>query len=232
MKAFLMAAGMGTRLKPLTDNIPKCLVPINGKPLLAWWLDLLEKHNVDEVLINLHYLPGLVENFVKTYKTRIKINLVYEKELKGSAGTLLANKEFVKGEKCFYILNADNLTSINLLEFLAEFEKSNHQFGMVLFRSDNPKSCGIAELNETRTIIDFEEKPINPKSNLANAGIYLASPEILGLIPIKNVADIGFDLLPKLVYKMFGYETKEFFIDIGTFKNLETAEKNWKFNKT
>lgn len=232
MKAFLMAAGMGTRLKPLTDNIPKCLVPINGKPLLAWWIDLLEKHNVDEVLINLHYLPELVENFVKTYKTRVKINLVYEKELRGSAGTLLTNKEFVKDEKCFYILYADNLTSINLLEFLAEFEKSNHPFGMVLFRSDNPESCGIAELNNTKTIIGFEEKPKNPKSNLANAGIYLASPEILDLIPIKDVADIGFDLLPKLVNKMFGYETKEFFIDIGTFKNLEIAENNWKLNKT
>jgi mannose-1-phosphate guanylyltransferase len=232
MKAFLMAAGMGTRLKPLTDNIPKCLVPINGKPLLAWWFDLLEKHNVDEVLINLHYLPILVENFVKTYPTKVKINFVYEKELKGSAGTLLTNKEFVKDEKCFYILYADNLTNINLQEFLAEFEKSNHQFGMALFRSDNPESCGIVELNETRTIINFEEKPKNPKSNLANAGIYLASPEILELIPIKNVADIGFDLLPKLVNKMFGYETKEFFIDIGTYKNLETAEKNWKLNKT
>jgi mannose-1-phosphate guanylyltransferase len=222
---------MGIRLKPLTDNMPKCLVPINGKPLLAWWIDLLKKHNVDEVLINLHHFPKMVEDFVRTYKSNVRIKFFYEEKLLGSAGTLISNKEFIKDEKCFYILYADNLTNINLSGFLAAFENSVHDFGMALFRSDNPESCGVVKLDKNNTIIDFEEKPKKPKSNLVNAGVYIAKPCILDFIPQKPVADIGFDLLPKLINKMVGYETKDFLIDIGTFKNLEIAENKWKFYK-
>lgn len=229
MKAFLLAAGLGTRLKPLTDHIPKCLVPINGKPLLAWWLDLLEKHKVDEVLINLHYLPNLVKEFVTSYKSKVKIKLFYEKELLGSAGTLKSNKDFIKNEEFFYILYADNLTNIDLTKFSKDFKNSNQIFGMVLFRSANPESCGIAELDQNNTIIEFEEKPKNPQSNLANGGVYISKPGVLDLIPNKSITDIGFDLLPKLINKMYGYETNDFLIDIGSYKNLEFAEKNWKF---
>lgn len=227
MKAFLLAAGLGTRLKPLTDSIPKCLVPIMGRPLLAWWLDLFERHNIDEVLINLHYLPHTVEEFVRSYKSKVKVNLFYEKELLGSAGTLLRNKDFVKDEKFFYIMYADNLTNIDLIKFLKDFENSRQNFGMVLFRSANPESCGIVELDQNNIIIDFEEKPQKPKSNLANGGIYIARPRVLELIPTKSPTDIGFDLLPKLINKMYGYETNDFLIDIGSYKNLEIAEKCW-----
>ncbi len=198
-----------------------------GRPLLAWWLDLFERHNIDEVLINLHYLPHTVEEFVRSYKSKVKVNLFYEKELLGSAGTLLRNKDFVKDEKFFYIMYADNLTNIDLIKFLKDFENSRQNFGMVLFRSANPESCGIVELDQNNIIIDFEEKPQKPKSNLANGGIYIARPRVLELIPTKSPTDIGFDLLPKLINKMYGYETNDFLIDIGSYKNLEIAEKCW-----
>lgn len=227
MKAFLLSAGFGTRLKPLTDEIPKCLVPIKGKPLLEWWLELLEKHNIDEVLINLHHLPKVVENFINSYKCKIKIHLSYEKELLGSAGTLLKNEEFIINENYFYIMYADNLTNINLTDFLEKFKKSNHDFGMTLFRTDDPKSCGIAEIDKNSTIINFEEKPKDPKSNLANGGVYIAKPNIIKIIPKKEKPDIGFDLIPKLINKTYGYETNCFLMDIGTHKNLKTANENW-----
>lgn len=91
MKAFLLAAGLGTRLRPLTDTIPKCLVPINGKPLLQYWIDLFEKHGIDEVCINLHYLSDQVVNFIKANPSKIKWHLSYEPELLGSGGTIFSN---------------------------------------------------------------------------------------------------------------------------------------------
>ena len=98
---------------------------------------------------------------------------------------------------------------------------------MALFRAAQPKSCGIAVLNNKEIIVDFVEKPETPFSDLANGGVYAASPEIIKLIPNKPVADIGFDLLPLLKNKMAGFEIKNFHLDIGTFENLKKAEAEW-----
>ncbi|MHB1688938.1 MAG: sugar phosphate nucleotidyltransferase [Ignavibacteriaceae bacterium] len=92
---------------------------------------------------------------------------------------------------------------------------------MALFHTQNPTSCGIALLNGDSIIIDFEEKPKNPKSNLANAGLYIASPEILEMIPNYELTDIGFHLLSQLVNRMSGWKTEDYLIDIGTIQNLE-----------
>lgn len=226
-KAFLLAAGLGTRLKPITDKIPKCLVPICGKPLLAWWIDLMEKHGIKEVLINLHYLGNQVEKFLNSYPTKIKFELFYEEKLLGSGGTLRENKDFVKNEESFFILYADNLTNFDLTLF-SEFHKNSKQLlSMALFETENPTMCGIAELNDKNIIINFEEKPKNPKSKLANAGLYVANPEILGIIPNEEITDLGFHLLPKLVGKMAGWKTNDFLIDIGTVENLNKANLEW-----
>ena len=227
MKAFLLAAGLGTRLRPITNSIPKCLVPIAGKPLLEWWFELLELHNVNEVLINLHYFSDRVKEFVESYNGKLKIHLFQEDVLIGSAGTLRANKEFVKGEDFFFVLYADNLTNFNLTKF-AEFHKMKKMpFSMALFRTPKPTACGIATLNDNDIVVEFTEKPIEPKSNLANAGVYVATPEVLDMIPQKDLADIGFDLLPQLQGKMAGMEIADYLIDIGTLENLACAEKEW-----
>jgi mannose-1-phosphate guanylyltransferase len=227
MKAFLLAAGLGTRLKPITNEIPKCLVPINGKPLLEWWIKLLENHDVSEVLINLHHFPEQVKEFLSLHSNNVKFHFYFEEILLGSAGTLRMNKNFVKGEKEFYILYADNLTNINLTKFRNFHHTHSHPFSMALFHSQNPKACGIAELNNEGVVIDFEEKPKNPKSNLANAGIFISSPDVLEMIPDNDLTDIGFDLIPKLVGKMKGWITSDFLLDIGTLENLKKAEAEW-----
>ena len=126
MKAFLMAAGLGTRLRPITNTIPKCMVPIQGKPLLAWWMDLFEKHGVSDVLINTHYLPESVRKFIDLYNKNpehhTKMIESYEPILLGSAGTLRKNRDFVVGENSFLICYADNLTNADLTA-LAAFHK-------------------------------------------------------------------------------------------------------------
>lgn len=178
MKAFLLAAGLGTRLRPITNTIPKCLVPINGKPLLQYWIDLFKKHNIDEVCINLHYLSQQVIDFIEYNDSGIKWTLSYEHELLGSGGTIFNNKDFIKDDEPFFICYADNLTNINLTKMLEFHKLKNSSFTMALFQSNNPKECGIVSLNSDSYITSFEEKPQYPKSNLANAGIYLANSEI------------------------------------------------------
>ncbi len=226
-KAFLLAAGLGTRLRPLTNTIPKCLVHVCDKPLLGWWIDLMEKHGIKEVLINLHHFSEQVIAFIQTYPTKIRFHFFYEKNLLGSAGTLRENKEFIKRENAFFIFYADNLTNYDLTFFSEFHEKKGQLLTMALFRTDNPQICGIAALDENNIIISFEEKPKFPKSNLANAGLYIANPEVIDLIPNLEVTDIGFHLLPELVDKMAGWKSENYLIDIGTFDNLNKANQEW-----
>lgn len=227
MKAFLLTAGLGTRLKPITDKIPKCLVKIYEIPLLGWWINLMEKHGINDVLVNLHRFPDQVIDYINNYKTSIKFQYFFEERLLGSAGTLRTNKAFVANEEEFYIFYADNLTNYNLTEFLDFHKKKRQSFSMSLFNTDRPSSCGIALLDKNSRIVDFEEKPTKPKSNLANAGLYISTPEILDLIPYYELTDIGFHLLPQLINKMSGWQTNDYLIDIGTKENLDRANREW-----
>lgn len=231
MKAFLMAAGLGTRLRPITNTIPKCMVPIKGRPLLAWWMDLFEKHNVSDVLINTHYLPEPVSKFICSYNRqghKVKIYESYESVLLGSAGTLRANKKFVENETSFLICYADNLTNANLSQLVLRHEQIKPVLTMGLFHTNNPTGCGIATVNEKHMITEFIEKPKHPASNLANAGIYVAGQEIFDYIPCnKDEVDMGKDVLPLLTEKMAGFEIKDYLLDVGTMSNYQKAQEEW-----
>lgn len=231
MKAFLMAAGLGTRLRPITNTIPKCMVPIKGRPLLSWWMELFEKHNISDVLINTHYLAEPVRNFISSYNrqsNKVRIYESYEPTLLGSAGTLKENKKFVEDESSFLICYADNLTNTNLSELIFWHEQVNPVLTMGLFYTNNPTGCGIATLNDKHIITEFVEKPKHPASNLANAGIYVAGQEIFNYIPAgKGETDMGKDVLPLLIGKMAGYEIKDYLLDIGTIDNYQKAQEEW-----
>jgi len=227
VKAYLLAAGEGTRLGQLTKTIPKCLVPIKGKPLLDYWLRLCERYGISHLLLNLHHLPDLVEEFLDSTSYRLKIKTFYEEKLLGSAGTIAVNRDFVAGEEAFSIFYADNLTNVNL-EKMHKFHMNHGGICTIgLFKANNPKECGIAELNADGLVVDFVEKPNHPKSDLANAGVYIASPEIFDYIPKREVVDLGFDVLPRLVGKMYGYLIREYLLDVGTWENYEKAQKEF-----
>ena len=227
MKAYLLAAGEGTRLGQLTETIPKCLVPIKGKPLLHYWLRLCERYGISHLLLNLHHLPHLVEQFLDSASYRPKIKTFYEEKLLGSAGTIAANQDFVAGEEAFFILYADNLTNANL-EKMRKFHMNHGGICTIgLFKANNPKECGIAELNADGLVVDFVEKPDHPKSDLANAGVYIANPEIFDYIPKREIVDLGFDVLPRLAGKMYGYLIREYLLDVGTWENYKKAQKEF-----
>lgn len=234
MKAFIMAAGKGTRLKPYTDTCPKCMMDINGKPLLQIWLENLEKAGIKEVLINTNHLAEKVENFLKSHKTSLKIKISREEKLLGSAGTLKANENFIENNESFLIVYADNLTNTDL-NALIDFHMDNKSrkdflLTMGLFETSRPKECGIAELNSHGEIVSFIEKPENPQSNLANAGIYVCEKKIFDFLDKKDkeLLDIGLDLLPMLDKKMLGMKLGGFIKDIGSIKNYEESLKIWK----
>jgi mannose-1-phosphate guanylyltransferase len=153
--------------------------------------------------------------------------------LLGSAGTLIANQKFVEGENEFLILYADNLTNANLTGLIKFHRGHGDLFTMGLFRTDNPTSCGIAELNENGKILSFEEKPKRPKTNFAAAGVYVASPKIFGFFNkgkrdhLNNPLDLGFHILPKLVGHMHGYLINEFLLDIGDMESYIRAQREW-----
>jgi len=196
--------------------------------MLQIWLELCARYEIEEVLINLYHFPDLVRNFIHSSTWNLKINLFHEEKLLGSGGTVLANKEFVKNEERFFIFYADNLTNVNLMQMINFDNAHRGPLTMGLFRTDSPETCGIAEVNENSLIIGFEEKPKKPKSNLANAGIYLAKKEIWNYFPHQEFIDFGFDILPSLVGKMYGCEIREYLMDIGTIENYNKAQETWK----
>ncbi|MBQ3446898.1 MAG: nucleotidyltransferase family protein [Synergistaceae bacterium] len=235
MKAFLLAAGLGTRLRPLTLTVPKCLVPIHSKPLLQWWVELFSQHGIREVMINTHYLREPVAEFIRANNSSgsgVTLHEAYEPELSGSGGMVRDNRNFVDGEDGFMIAYADNLTDANLTAF-REFHrdtclKNGGLLSMALFRANHPEQCGIASLDDDMSITAFTEKPAHPSSSLANAGIYIASPEIFSYIPREGSADFGKDVLPRLVGKMYGWETDGYLLDIGTPENYSKAQQEWR----
>ncbi len=230
MKTFLLAAGVGSRLRPITDKIPKCLVPINGYPLLYYWLKLFERFGIDEVLINLHHLSDLVIQYLKQSPINLNIHTVYEQELLGSAGTIRCNFDFVYREDAFLICYADNLTNMNLEQMIDFHRRRRPILTLGLFHTNYPHECGIAEIDQDNTVVNFIEKPQKPKSNLAGAGIYIASHEILNYLPEYFPSDFGYDVLPRLIGKMKGYFINEYFMDIGTIDNYERAQHDFEEN--
>jgi mannose-1-phosphate guanylyltransferase len=238
MKAFLLAAGKGTRLRPFTNDHPKCLIPIHGIPLLKIWIDLFAYHGITEILINTHHHAGQVEQFIHDQRldTPMVLRTVYEPKLLGSAGTLWKNRDFVAGNFDFIVAYADNLTTLNLAKMI-DFHKNIRSMGgiltMGLIKAPDPTACGIVSLDDCSKVIKFVEKPREPESDLANGGIYIATTDLFGEIEAlgvdrSKVVDLGYDLLPRLVGKMYGYCISDYLTDIGTPKSYESALNQWK----
>jgi mannose-1-phosphate guanylyltransferase len=228
MKAFLLAAGLGTRLRPITDTTPKCLVEIGGRSLLDIWLDALAKAGVHEVLVNTHHLAAEVEAHVAGRTTTPAVRLSHEPVLLGSAGALRANRDFVADEDMFLVINADNLTDFDLGVLVDAHRAGGAIATLSVFEAARPSECGIVELSADGLVVGFVEKPANPPGNLANAGMYAFHPRVIDEIPNSLPCDIGFDLLPRLVGRARAVALDDcYFLDIGTPAALEHARAEW-----
>ena len=226
MRALLLAAGLGTRLRPLTDNMPKCLVPIKGHPLLSIWLGRLTQAGIGPFLINTHYLANQVEVLIEASPYRDQVTLVNELELHGTAGTLIANMDFFQGEDGL-LIHADNYCLADFTAFLQAHQNRPLEclMTMMTFRTHDPSSCGIVELDERGIVTGFHEKLANPPGNLANGAVYILSTELLHLLgtDLNTVKDFSTEVLNRFVGRIYSYETSEVFLDIGTPETYEQA---------
>lgn len=230
MKALLLCAGEGTRLRPITNNTPKPLVLINNKPLLEYWLENLEKVGVKEFLINTHYLHKKIENYVQNSKFKNKITLFYEKELLNTAGPIIANESFFNKKEPFLLVHTDNLSFCNFYDFLAAHKNrpQKTEITMMLFKSDTPKSCGIVKLNEKGIVETFYEKIEDPPSNLANGAVYICEYSILGYLKSLNKKEIDFSLevIPNYLGRINTFLNDFYHKDIGTPEAYHQANKD------
>ena len=227
MKAFLLAAGNGTRLRPLTDTLPKCLVPIHGVPMLNIWLEVCRRGGIDEVLLNLHAHADVVRSSLTGVPNGLKVRAVEEPILLGSAGTLLANRDWVASEPHFWVLYGDVLTNTDLSKMLAYHRQGDFPITLGLTQVKDPSRCGVATFDKGSVITEFVEKPANPISNWAFSGVMLASPKALDGVRKPSPCDIGFDLLPHMLGRMRAYPISEYLLDIGTLENYELAQRTW-----
>jgi mannose-1-phosphate guanylyltransferase len=228
MRAILLAAGCGTRLRPLTNTIPKCLVPIKGKPLLEIWLDRLSKAGIGPFLINTHYLAEQVEAFVEESPYRDQVTLVHEQELMGTAGTLINNFDFFQGGDGL-LIHADNYCLADFSAFMKAHEQRPLEcvMTMMVFRTDTPSTCGIVELNERGLVVGFHEKVSNPPGNLANGAVYILTASLLDRMrnDLNHAKDFSTEVMHRLIGRIYTYETPNIFMDIGTPESYEKANK-------
>jgi mannose-1-phosphate guanylyltransferase len=229
VKAFLLAAGIGSRLRPITDTIPKCMVPVGGQPLLGIWLDAFDRAGVDEVLVNLHHLPDVVRRYLEGRAGTPAVRASFEPELLGSAGTLAANRAWVEGEEMFLACNADNLTDFDLRSLVETHRKHGEMATLTVFHSERPSAGGVVELDPAGTVTGFAEKPRQPVSDLVNAGMYAFRPDVLDVLDELGPppVDIGYHLLPRLVGRAKGVLVEGYLRDLGTVDAYERAQQEW-----
>jgi mannose-1-phosphate guanylyltransferase len=227
ISVVLLAAGCGTRLHPLTNNWPKCLMPINGKPLLEYWLDTARQLATEKILVNTHYLADTVRNFLNRPVFSQLVQQVYEPELKGTAGTLRANAQAL-GDTTVLLVHADNFCQCDFGAFL-KFHRTSRQkhcpITMMTFRTPNPSACGIVELNSDGVVIDFHEKVEYPPGNLANGAVYLLEPEVLRWIFDRpDISDFSTQVLPHFIGRIATWHNEGTHIDIGSIEALREAQ--------
>lgn len=235
LKALILAAGLGTRLRPITLSIPKCLVEINDKPLLHNWLNTLEDIGCKETLINTHYLSNMVDQFVDNYYSKkMLVDTINEPKLLGTLGTLLENRLWFKNSTGM-LIHGDNFTNANFNLFLdAHYSRPKEcLITMMTFKTSNPESCGIVKTNNSGIMIDFYEKIQNPPSNLANGAVYLFDENFIDWLEERKFSgnDFSIDVLPLLKGRVQTWLTKNDFLDIGTPESLSKARSIFSNNK-
>ena len=227
MKAILLCAGKGQRLRPYTNNIPKCLMPIKGKPLLEIWLEKLSGAGVTNFLINTHYLSNQVNNFVDHSKYKRSIKVVHEKKLLGTAGTLLQNISFFENQDGLF-LHADNYTLDNMKNFIKNHSKRPKSclLSMMTFNTNDPLNCGIIKKNKINVVSKIYEKKKGNYGNEANGAVYILSKEFqkIFLEKYSKSYDFSSDILSSMENKIMAYKTNKLFIDIGTVKNYNLVK--------
>lgn len=234
MKAMVLAAGEGTRLRPHTDTVPKPMLPVGGRPTLEWIVLWLARHGIRDIVINLHHRPEPVLAYFGD-GTRWDVTLTYsvEESILGTAGGLKHVEHLF--DDTFVVVYGDVLTDLDLGALVA-FHRAQGRGPHVtlsLYRAERPWDCGIVSLDESHRVVRFVEKPPRDEvfSTLTNSGVIVMDPGILRYIP-SGVSDFGRDVLPALLEAGIGVyaqpiEEGEYLLDMGTPEKYERVQHEW-----
>ena len=229
MKAMILAAGQGTRLRPITDEIPKPMAPLAGKPLLEYNIELLKKHDVREIAINLHYRPETITNhFGNGTKWGVQITYSWESKLLGTAGAVKKLESFFT-DAPFLLLYGDNLSNCNLTRLIDFHQAKKGIATIALYKREDVSQSGIAQLDKDARILRFLEKPRPEQvfSHFVNAGIYVLEPHILKYIPSEQPYDFSRELFPKLLNggkRLYSYVMTEELLWVDTPEDYQRAQ--------
>jgi mannose-1-phosphate guanylyltransferase len=227
MRALLLAAGVGSRLRPLTDVLPKCLMPIVDRPLLGYWLKMLCAAGVENIILNLHHHADLVREYVERSPHAALVTLSFESDLLGTGGTLLRHKDRF-ADAPLLLAHADNLSSFELAHFADahRMRPQNAVLTMMTFITDAPQQCGIVEIDARGLVVDIHEKSARPPGNLANAAVYIVEPEVTAFLEGlgKPVIDFSTEVLPHFLGRISTFHNDCYHRDIGTLESLARAQ--------
>jgi NDP-sugar pyrophosphorylase family protein len=231
MRAMILAAGVGSRLDPLTRNVPKPMVPILNRPVMEYLITLLRKHGFTEIMVNLHYLGDqIAQYFGDGSKWNVEIHWSFEEQLWGDAGSLKRQESFFRDET-FLVIGGDDLTDMDLTRVLKTHKEKNALATIALSLVDDPSEYGIVLMNEESRITRFLEKPKGEVifSNTANTGVYVFEPEIFELIPHGVFHLFGKQVFPLLLEQhlpLFGHLTAAYWKDVGNLKIYQQTHRD------
>jgi mannose-1-phosphate guanylyltransferase len=219
MRAMVLAAGLGTRLRPLTYEMPKPMVPVLDRPVMAHILDLLQQHGFGEVIANLHYFPDTItEHFGERLSYR------FEPELLGTAGGVRNCADFF-GDDSFLVISGDALTDIDLSALVARHRQAGGVATLAVKKVPDTREYGVVLHDREGRITGFQEKPAPEEalSDLGNCGIYVFTPEIFDYFPDRPFVDWAKDVFPTLLdgdIPFHIHETREYWNDVGSLGEL------------
>lgn len=227
-KAIILAGGKGTRMRPFTYEMPKPMIPVQGKPLIQHIIEHCRKHEIRDIILSVGYLGDKIQQQLGDGNhLGVKIKYVFEEEELGTAGPLRLAKKYLKGP--FLMFNGDILSDIDLSDFMQYHEETDALATIALTHVEDPSSFGQVRLQGQR-ILAFNEKPKDSAaSKLINAGVYMLQPEVIEHIP-EGKAMMEHDVFPKLAKdgRLFGYHFDGQWFDTGTPEAYEKAIKQWK----
>jgi mannose-1-phosphate guanylyltransferase len=228
MKAMVMAAGLGTRLRPLTDFLPKPMVPIANRPVLHHLLNLLARHDIREVGVNIHVFPDLIKRYFGDGSALgMSIRWSEEPTLLGTAGGTKQLEDFW-GRETILITSGDGLHDVDVTALLGHHVRTGGLATLAVKPVDDPSSYGVVILDRDTRIRGFQEKPSRDeaKSDLANCGVYVIEPELLDRVPPDTFFDFGTDMWPALVAAgepVYAYTTMAYWNDVGGLDELRNS---------
>jgi len=228
-KAVILAGGKGTRLYPITREIPKPLLPIQKKPIINYLVDLFRKHGIHQIAVLVS--SEFTEDFHwwnKRYYPDQEILIVEEKEPLGTFGGIGLLKEWI-GDCSFFLTNGDELKDVDL-GAIAQYHRGSEALATIaLVEVERPQEYGVVLCDAQGRVTQFIEKPAHPPSRFISSGLYLCSPKILDFVPVAQFCMIEKDIFPKLAQegKLAGFQFRGKWTDCGTWERYEKAIQEW-----